>query len=244
MLPIGLLLFAANTVPGFFGARVEPSTGQVRIYEASAEQPLDVDWTAVARRQFPGLNPKHPPSEMLRRLRDLKRESDYPEIPISGHVPPTLASKHFYLLAMEGAIALRLTGLEGRISFDGEDSVRVGGELAAVSAQRNIHGGFALRSATPLSIQSEAIPVAEVSADKSHVITYHPAGQSLTTVITPFLPSHQPEVARRFQIGSAAYLMIRWMTDPSSDCAFAFSLFRLSGNEMREVQWAAYNCDV
>ena len=43
MLPIGLLLFAAHTAPGFFGARVEPFTGQVRIYEASAEQPLEVD---------------------------------------------------------------------------------------------------------------------------------------------------------------------------------------------------------
>jgi hypothetical protein len=242
MLPVGLLLFAATATPDLFNAYVEPSTGHVGI-ERSDDQFLDgVDWLAVARREFPGLDPKHPPPEMLLRLRDYRLESDSPQIPISGPAPPMWASRHFYLLAMEGVIALRLTGVEGWISLDGEDSLGFRGRLAADSRQRNIHGGFAFGSGTPLSIRSEQVPVSQIAVKMLDSVTYQSGRRSLTAVVTRVVSSDPPISARRFQIGSEAYLLVRWK-EGTIDCESVFSLFRLSRNEMREVRSTGYDCD-
>jgi hypothetical protein len=209
------------------------------------DSPVDLDWEAIARREFKEFPVDNPPrNELLKHTTEAGGDTSF--FTFSAALPDTLNGLHFYLITETGVRPIgpkRLFGIIQYPSFtpDKFDPPVFSGTICLPVPDGLDDAGFVATSKAPLSWQKEPATLVRSGSTtrvrlQSGFATLPPPGITETPieVKTAYILS-SPELTTK-------YLLVRRVVDPTN-CEFTYDIYYWKKG-LPVIASNPYGCDV
>lgn len=209
------------------------------------DSPRDLDWEALARREFKSFPIDNPPRDQLL---SHSSEMQVSVFKYSAALPETLKRLHFYLLTEKGPQTVVPERLLGSVHYDFRPPADPGlpvfsGRICLPVPKAVQDAGFVATSSVPLSWQKAP---ATLVRKGSTIQVQLPSGSS--PLPAPGLDSGAIEVKTAYILSSpevaVKYLFVRRVADcPRVCCEFTYDIYRWESG-LSVIASTAYGCDI
>lgn len=208
------------------------------------ESPVDLDWEAIARREFKEFPIDSPPRDKV--LGNGFEPAGASYFTFSAALPDALSGLHFYLIAEAGMRPIVPKRLSGMIYYKSYKKNKIeppgfGGTICLPVPKGVDDAGFVATSKVPLSWQRE--PATLVRSDSTTRVQL----QNGSAILPPPGISESPiEVKSAYILSSAElaakYVLVRRVVDPTN-CEFTYDIYRWEKG-LPVIASNPHNCDV
>lgn len=225
------------------------------------ESKTDIDWKSQAPKKIKSIDIKNPTVKDLEYIKTGEQFFSYSSFYFDLPVSLEIGQEFYYLVSKVRIAEIRPLKLRGTARFELNelgsviyDLIYYGKVIANVDEKNKVtEGGFVMTSNVPLGINSflDSSSIQQLFSarvkNKKIVYTYKHEYKSLTLTLDE---EHPVKIVTIYTFKvegvDSDYIFVQWSNDEKCDfgcCSNSYSLFS-ADQELKEVKWTRYGCDV